>query len=102
VVSARGALDSGCEASEFFLVFKNGTPVSPERSRQRERERRAAEASSAQAAAEAKARIDRERKALGQCHELFKQTSNKKVSYLTVVESQAVKACESRGYYEEN
>jgi hypothetical protein len=45
--------------------------------------------------------FETEHRLAAQCHEVFRQTLTKKVSDLTVVESRAVKACETLGYYED-
>jgi hypothetical protein len=44
--------------------------------------------------------MEEQKKLSAKCHGLFRQTANKKVSDLTVVESRAVQACEAMGMYQ--
>jgi hypothetical protein len=56
-----------------------------------------AEAEMASRAAEERAAKERELRS--NCADIYRQTSVKKVSDLTVVEDRAIKACEALGYY---
>jgi hypothetical protein len=100
IVAARGALDNGCVVSRFVSAhFEKGSTLQ-ERERlevKDTRERIAKEIEQMRAAFEARAAREQEEAAT--CKVLFRITSNKKVSDLTVRESKLVKACSVLDYY---
>jgi hypothetical protein len=100
IIAARGALDNGCVVFRFIRAdFVKGSTLE-ERERIELKEQRAGiarEIAEMRAANEASAAKAHEKAAT--CHALFRVTSDKKVSDLTVRESKLVEACSALGEY---